>query len=256
MVWRGNEGIPGSSEAIGKLSSMGETVFFVTNNSLLTTSQYVKKMDAFGIDVNESQIYTSSMAAASLVEESEKVYLIGGDGIRQALEDRNVEIVDGNGEVDAVVLGWDHEIDFDKITKAMTAIRGGARYIATNSDPTYPSPGKLLPGTGSLAAAVATASGIAPLVAGKPNQAIAELIKPLISLDDVMVGDRISTDGEFARVLGVHFGLVLTGVTEEEGKFDLSKSTTICNDLQCMVSLYEEQGHLPNGDFSTTTFER
>lgn len=255
MVWRGKEVIPGSSEAIVRLSSLGECVYFVTNNSLLTTSQYVEKLGSFGIDVGESQIYTSSMAAASLLKASERVYLIGGGGIRQALEDRNVEIVDDGGDVDAVVLGWDYGINFDKITRAMTAIRAGARYIATNTDPTYPSPGKLLPGTGSLAAAVTTASGIVPLVAGKPNLAIAELIKPLVSKDDVMVGDRISTDGEFARVLGVHFGLVLSGVNEDAMNFDLSKSTTICRDLNSMVSLYEKEGHLPNGDFSARTFE-
>lgn len=250
VVWRGTEVIEGSVEAIDRLMLLSQNVYFVTNNSLLTVSQYVDKMASFGIKAQEHQIFTSAMAAASLLEPEWNVYLIGGGGLREAVEFRGAKIVESYENVDAVVLGWDPEISFEKIANAMSAIRMGARYIATNADPTYPNPNRLLPGTGSIAAAVAYAAGVEPEFAGKPNRAIAGIIKPLVSSNDVMVGDRISTDGEFARVLGVHFGLVQTGVREEPGDFDLDNNTTIAQDLRSLVQLFETHNTLPVGDFS------
>ncbi len=251
VVWRGNQIIEGSSEAISRLSGMGQSVYFVTNNSLLTPSEYVKKMSSFGIIAEEKRIFTSGMAAASMIEQSDKVYLIGGgNGLKEAVQDRGIEIVDDPDAVDAVILGWDPGITFEKITVAMRAIRGGARYIATNADPTYPNPDGLLPGTGCLAAAVSIASGVEPMYAGKPNPAIVSLISPFLSGDDVMVGDRLTTDGLFARVLGVHFGLVLTGVNESYSASDVAVSTTISRNLLSLVTIFEEKGELPNGDFT------
>ena len=250
VVWRGNQEVEGSSEAISRLQALGQSVYFVTNNSLLTPSEYVQKMRSFRIVADEKQIFTSGMAAASMLETTAKVFLIGGgNGLREAVQQRGIELVDDPSLVDAVVLGWDPGITFEKITVAMRAIRNGARYIATNTDPTYPNPDGLLPGTGCLAAAVANASGTEPIVAGKPNPAIVSLIKPYLSGDDVMVGDRLTTDGKFAKVLGVHFGLVLTGVNEDFTPHDVAKSTTIARSLLSLVSIFEEFGQLPHGDF-------
>lgn len=255
VVWRGTEAIEGSADAIERLALLNQDVYFVTNNSLLTVSEYVGKMASFGIKAQEHQIFTSAMAAASLLEPDWNIYLIGGGGLREAVELRGTRIVESYENVDAVVLGWDPEISFEKIANAMTAIRMGARYIATNADSTYPNPDRLLPGTGSIAAAVACAAGVDPEFAGKPNRAIAAMIKPLVNSCDVMVGDRISTDGKFARVLGVHFGLVQTGVREEPGNFDLGSNTTIANDLRSLVELFETQSTLPVGDFSNKSHQ-
>ena len=249
VVWRGNEAIDGSVDAIARLYDEGQKIYFVTNNSLLTVSQYVQKMASFGINAGEDQIITSAMAAASLLDPSWKVYLIGGGGLQEAVEDRGVAIAENYRDVDAVVLGWDPEINFEKISNAMTAIRSGAKYIVTNADLTYPNPDRLLPGTGSIAAAVSAASGESPQFAGKPNEPIAALVRSKVNSGDVMVGDRISTDGIFARILGVHFGLVKTGVNEDPGDFDLSSSVTVCEDLGSMVSLFIERGSLPDGSY-------
>lgn len=249
VVWRGNEAIDGSVDAIARLKEAGQKIYFVTNNSLLTVSQYVKKMASFEIEATEDQIITSAMAAASLLDPSWRVYLIGGGGLKEAIENRGVTIAENYTGVDAVVLGWDPEINFEKMSNAMTAIRSGAKYIVTNADLTYPNPDRLLPGTGSIAAAVTAASGVNPQFAGKPNEPIAALIRPKICSNDVMVGDRISTDGVFARLLGVHFGLVKTGVNEDPGDFDLSTSTTVCEDLRSMVSIFLKEGSLPDGSY-------
>lgn len=251
VVWRGNQPIEGSSQAIGRLKELGQKVFFVTNNSLLTPDEYVEKMDSFGITVEKRQIFTSALAAASMLDVSERVYVIGGrNGVKSAVQSHGNEIVEDPLLVDAVVVGWDPGITFEKLTVAMRAIRNGARYIATNSDPTYPNPDGLLPGTGSIAAAVAVASGVEPVFAGKPNQPIVDLIRPHLSGDDdVMVGDRLSTDGKFAEVLDVHFGLVQTGVREPFNPSDVAESTTISPNLRSLVAIFEKYGKVPAGDF-------
>ncbi len=250
VVWRGNKIIQGSVEAVERLYKLGESVYFVTNNSMLTPSEYVSKMSSFGIAIEQKQMFTSAMAAASMLDQSAKVYVIGGgNGIREAVEKRGIRVVEDSASANAVVLGWNPGITFEMITNAMRAIRSGARYIATNADPTYPNPEGLLPGTGCFAAAVAVASGVEPVYAGKPHSPIASMIRPLLSGNDFMIGDRISTDGRFAKILGAHFGLVLTGVNESYSDSDIVQST-VAADLGSLVRIYEEHGYLPVGNFS------
>ena len=115
---------------------------------------------------------------------------------------------------DAVVVGFHRDFDFDGLDRASTAVRDGARFVATNLDATYPMPGgTMLPGAGAIAAAVATASGGTPEVAGKPEAPTVALVRERFGHHGVVVGDRPSTDGALAAALGWPFGLVLSGVT-------------------------------------------
>jgi len=127
---------------------------------------------------------------------------------------RGVNVV-ASGPADAVVIGWTPEFDFDMLTRASQAIHSGARLIGTNSDPTLPGAEDLKPGCGSLVAAVATAGGVAPIFAGKPNRPLATYIYENFGRSGIVVGDRIDTDSAFAETLGFRFILVLTGVTTE-----------------------------------------
>jgi glycerol 3-phosphatase-2 len=95
-------------------------------------------------------------------------------------------------------------------------VRNGARFVATNLDATYPVPGGMIPGSGAIAAAVATASGRAPEVAGKPERPMVDLIRSRIGSSGTVVGDRPSTDGALADALGWPFALVLSGVTQRD----------------------------------------
>ena len=112
-------------------------------------------------------------------------------------------------EHEAVVVGWHRDFDFERMRRAADAVRAGARFIATNLDPTYPAREGVLPGAGSIVAAVATAGGRRPDVAGKPEPAMAALVHARYANPVVMIGDRPSTDGDFATALGVPFALVL-----------------------------------------------
>ncbi len=157
------------------------------------------------------------MAAASLMQPGERVLVCGGRGALDALVDRGVEAVDAShddgGAFDAVVVGLHLDFDYARLAAANRAVRAGARLVATNDDATYPGEHGLTPGAGSLLAAVVTASGVDPIVAGKPYAPMVELVRALAGPDGVAVGDRADTDGRFARALGYRFGLVLTGVT-------------------------------------------
>jgi ribonucleotide monophosphatase NagD (HAD superfamily) len=112
-----------------------------------------------------------------------------------------------------VVVGFHRDFDFDDLDRTSRAVRGGAFFVATNMDATYPISGGLLPGTGSLVAAVAAASGTTPVVAGKPEAPTVEMVQERVGRAGVMVGDRPSTDGALAAALGWPFALVLSGVT-------------------------------------------
>jgi 4-nitrophenyl phosphatase len=115
-----------------------------------------------------------------------------------------------------VVVGLHRRFDYDELDRASAAVRAGARFVVTNLDATYPVPGGMIPGSGAIAAAVATAAGRVPEVAGKPEAPMAQLVRDRLGPSGVVVGDRPSTDGVFAARLGWPFALVLSGVTQRE----------------------------------------
>jgi len=140
------------------------------------------------------------------------VLTCAGPGVTEALGAVGLRTVD-RPPAAAVAVGFHREFDFDELDRASQAIRAGARFVATNLDATYPIPGGLLPGAGAIVAAIATASGATPEVAGKPSPAMAELVRRRLGTRGIVVGDRPSTDGALAQVLGWPFALVLSGVT-------------------------------------------
>ena len=213
VIWLGGDPIPGSADAVARLRRSGHRVLFVTNNSSSRVAEVEDKLGAMGIPA-AGDVVTSSIAAASLIEPGERVHMIGGPGLREALEQRGAVLVAAD-EAEVVVLGRDTAFSFAMLAEASSAIRAGARFVATNDDTTYPTPHGLEPGNGALVAAVATAAGVTPVVAGKPNAPMAAVVRSLLDGDHdiVMVGDRADTDGCFAAPLGGRFALVLSGVT-------------------------------------------
>jgi 4-nitrophenyl phosphatase len=218
VIWLAEAPIDGSAEAVERLRSAGHRLLFVTNNSNPTVQELVDKLVGMGVDMEAEEMATSAQAAASLVEPSETGLVCGGPGVAEALEERGAKPV-WEGDADAVIVGFHREFDYERLTVAFRTVIGGARLIGTNDDPTYPTPDGPVPGGGSLLAAVAIAAGVEPVVAGKPHDAMAELVRSRLDgdlEDTVLVGDRPSTDGLMARRLGVPFVLVLSGVTSEE----------------------------------------
>ncbi len=222
VMWRGDRPIAGSAEAVATLRAAGETVVFVTNNSSSPVVRVEQKLADMGVDA-VGAVLTSAQAAARLVSPGARALVCGGEGIVEALRGRGVEVVEpspdrrGGGavDVDVVVVGFTRAFDFDLLAVASSAVRAGAQLIGTNEDATYPTPDGELPGGGALLAAVATAGGATPLVAGKPHPPMVEMVGEMLGGAGTMVGDRPSTDGVFARALGFRFGLVRSGVTPQ-----------------------------------------
>lgn len=215
VMWLGDEPIAGSAAAVRHLQQTGHQVLFVTNNSSARVADVESKLASHGVEASGA-VVTSAMAAATLVAEGQRVLVCGGLGVVEEVERRGATVVDSrrpDGPVDAVIVGFTRDFDFDRLTAASMAVRSGAVLIGTNSDPTYPTPAGQIPGGGSLVAAVATASETQPIMAGKPHEPMVSLVRDRLGPDGTMVGDRMSTDGLFARALRYRFVLVGSGVS-------------------------------------------
>lgn len=211
VIWLGHQSIPGAAAAVESIRAAGEEVVFVTNNSSARVVDQEEKLAAIGIRASGA-VVTSAMAGASLLDPGDRVFVIGGPGLRDEVRARGSEVVDGP-ECDAVISGLDRDLTYEALRLAGLAIRAGARWILTNPDTTFPTPHGLEPGAGSIGAAIAAASGASPVVAGKPHAPMVQLLRRRLGDDGVVVGDRPDTDGRLASALGYRFGLVLSGVT-------------------------------------------
>ena len=220
VVWLAHEPIDGSAHAVERLRADGHRVLFVTNNSSATVADQEAALLAVGIPA-VGDVMTSAMAGAHLLSAGERVLLCGGPGLAEAIAKVGAisvshDDVEGGALVDTVIVGFHRHFDYEIMRRASTAIRQGARLIGTKDAATYPTPNGPIPGGGSILAAISTAAGIDPIVAGKPHQAMADVVRayePNVGPDAVMVGDRPSTDGGFAATLGCRFALVRSGVT-------------------------------------------
>ncbi len=226
VVWLTGEPIGPVGDAVAALRARGIHVVFATNNSAPTSGELVARLRRIGIESTADDLATSAAAVASLLDEGQRVTVLAEGGVHESLAARGVEIVDPTSAVgrghgrpsEAAVVGWSRSFDFGSLAATATAARHSGRLIATNEDPTHPTPDGLMPGSGALLAAVATASGVTPEIAGKPHTPMASLMQERFgfSVGDasvVMIGDQPGTDGRLAQRLGIPFGLVDSGVT-------------------------------------------
>jgi 4-nitrophenyl phosphatase len=218
VVWLTGQAIGNVADAVGVLRSHGVRVVFATNNSAPTTRQLLDRLQRIGIEAASDDLATSAAAAASLVEPGQSVRVLAEGGVLESLAERGVAVAGDGDTVDAAVVGWSRSFDFDSLAATAGAARSSGRLIATNEDPTHPTPDGLVPGSGALLAAVATASGVTPEIAGKPHGPMAALMRDRFGFADgdasvVLIGDQPATDGRLAERLGIPFGLVDSGVT-------------------------------------------
>lgn len=226
VVWLMHQPIPGSVKAIAALRDRGHRVLFVTNNSSAVVAEQESKLASLGIPAR-GDVCTSAQAAGTLLRPGERVLVAGGPGVCEAVEAAGAVVAarsdDGHRGGDAVdhgietvIVGYHNTFDYWSMSRAATAVRNGARLIGTNDDATYPTPTGPIPGGGAILAAIATASGVQPLIAGKPHRPMGDYVRGVLQMNDLsavwMVGDRDSTDGAFARAINARYALVLSGV--------------------------------------------
>ena len=209
--------IPGAAEFIARLSATGRRFLVLTNNSIYTPRDLRARLLTAGIDVPEESIWTSALATAQFLHDQRpggSAYVIGEAGLTTALH--SVGFVMTRRDPDYVVLGETRTYSFESITSAIQLIERGARFIATNPDPTGPSLEGSLPATGSVAALITKATGVDPYFVGKPNPLMMRSALNRIeahSETTVMVGDRMDTDVVSGLEAGLRTVLVLTGST-------------------------------------------
>lgn len=219
VVYRGENLLPGSDVALQRLVGAGIDLFFATNNSTktpLTVSERISRMS--GVAIAPDSIVTSSEAAVGMLDEAERpVMVLGSEGITNALAVEGVAVTTDPNEAKALMVGLDWDLSYDRLTRAVDAVRFGARFIATNTDPTYPIAGGLLPGGGAIVAAVQAATGVVPEIAGKPHRPMRALLRARGIGEAWVIGDRVDTDIALARAEPDWTPiLVLTGVTTPE----------------------------------------
>lgn len=240
VLYRGQAPIAGAERFIAFLRCEGISFILLTNNSSLTPGEYVAKLWGMGIEVRAEEILTSAQATARYLAQQEpegaRVYVIGREGLRQALMEQRFTLVEENA--DYVAVGWDWELTYAQLKRATLLIRAGARFIATNPDPTFPSEVGIIPGNGAILAAIEVATDVRPLVIGKPQPIIFQLALAQLGLDGqgiAVLGDRLETDVLGGQRMGLGTLMVLSGVTNEE---KLEKSS-IQPDL-----VFEDVAHL------------
>lgn len=218
VVYRGDALIAGSDLALRRLLDAGLGVYFVTNNSTRTPGQVVDKIRRMtGIRFEEDRVFTSPQAGVGLLEAGDGPCLVVGEGgIREAVVNAGFELTEDPHRAGTVMVGLDRSVNYAKITAAADAVRRGARFIATNDDPTFPISDGLQPGAGSMVAAIAVAAGRAAEVAGKPHAPMRRLIRSRGIDAAWVIGDRVDTDIALAaEEEGWRSILVLSGVTTE-----------------------------------------
>jgi len=233
VLWRGMEPVPGASDALKDLIAAGLNVRFLTNNGQRTRESVLEKFIAVGMpEAPVETIYTSAYLTARYVKENlpdaRTAFVIGCEGIREELKLIGVKLVEMEAErADLVVTSLDKSFTYEKLCAAQRLIGGGARFMATNADASFPAEGgQLHPGAGTMAAAVATAVGFSPLTIGKPNTICLETIFNIEGITTpegvLVVGDRLNSDILLGRKVGCLTALVLTGISTAQEADELA----------------------------------
>jgi len=253
VIHRGRTLLPGAVDALSDVLRRGLLLRYVTNNSAQHRSAVAARLAGFGLPAELEYILTSGAATATWLgqqlQPGAQVLVVGGAGLVRELTEAGLEVTHAaallaaaNGGCStrpgsdestaalsravesltlappaAVVVGLDRSFCYDSLALAQAAVMARAVFVATNTDVTFPTEGRVLPGAGSLVAAVAAAGGRQPVVIGKPEQEMARYLAESADLDPraiLFVGDRLDTDILWARRAGMRSVLVYSGVTQ------------------------------------------
>ena len=245
VLWRGETPMPGLNAFFDTLNEIGIGYVLATNNATKVAPQYTEKLNRFGVDVAPENILTSSEATAAYLRQRypprTTAYLVGEEGLRQAMREKEFELlvadnfVGADARAEIVVVGFTRHVCYPQLASAAHLIRHGARFVGTNPDVTFPSEAGPMPGAGSLLAFVQAATGVEPLIVGKPSPAIfQEALERLgaTPATTAMVGDRLETDIKGAQSAGLRTILLLSGVTgRERAAQNDRQADLVCEDI-------------------------
>ncbi|WP_240703045.1 HAD-IIA family hydrolase [Cohnella luojiensis] len=241
-LYRGNEAIPGADRLIASLERRGIPCLYVTNNSTRTPMEVVEHLLAMGIPAKEEAIVTSALAAAYYVRmhyPGADTYVIGERGLIEALENEGLSLLEGapdGRKADLVVQGLDRKLTYEQLTKAVKHLLNGAVFVQTNPDRLLPVDGGFIPGAGSIGAILQAATGIEPIIIGKPSRILMDYSLKLAGVSPEktwVIGDNPYTDLAAARDAGCPSVLVLTGLCTADNWREHCSSAGVTPDAVC-----------------------
>lgn len=245
VVYRGRQAVP---HAVTALNAHPARKVYVTNNASRTPQTVADQLSGYGLRVAADDVVTSAQAAAAhlatLVPAGANVLVTGGDGLRQAIAENGLRAVDSADDADAVIQGYSPKLGWKDLAEASYAVARGVPWIASNTDMSVPTARGIAPGNGTFVAAVTSATGVHPVVTGKPHAPIMELAarrsgakRPLV------IGDRLDTDVAAATAAGLDSLLVLTGVSAWQELLDMDPAalpTRVAPDLRVLNGYRDE----------------
>ncbi len=220
VLVHGKKLIPGADKFIHTLKENDYKFLLLTNNSIYTQVDLAHRLQTTGLEIDADQIFTSAMATAYFMKSQKEhgsAFVIGEGGLNVAIHSAGYIMTDQ--DPDFVVLGETFDYNFHMVTKAVRLIMEGAKFIATNPDPSGPSEKGIVPACGAMAALIETASGYAPFYCGKPSPFMMRSALNYLGVhseNTTMIGDRMDTDIIAGIQSGMGTILVLSGVTAED----------------------------------------
>jgi len=260
-VYHGTRVIPGAPEAVRAAREHGTPVRFVTNNASKAPDEVVAHLTGLGMPTETDEVHTSAQAGAQLLEErlepGAEVLVVGTRSLADEVARAGLKPVRKNaGSVQAVVQGHSPDNTWAALAEACLAIRAGALWVACNVDATLPSERGLLPGNGSMVAALRTATDVEPLVAGKPQPLLFETAaRSAGSERPLVVGDRLDTDIAGAVAAGIDSLVVLSGVATPKQLIEAipaERGTYLAADLTALTESAEDLEIGPRPGWSVT----
>ena len=249
VMWKGDSPIGDLPAIFEHIRLLGLKYAFATNNGTRTPEQYVKRLEGFGLHIDPWQVVTSSLGVAHLLAQKYPsggpVFAIGEEGVLAALREKGFTplSVEDAHQAQAVIMGIDHQICFEKMVEAALLVRQGIPFFATNPDKTFPTPRGEIPGAGAWISVIVTATGVEPVYAGKPSPYLIDLAVERLGTtktSTLIVGDRLETDIAGGQAAGCPVALVLSGVSSREsGERWRPKVDLIAKDLAALVDFEE-----------------
>jgi NagD protein len=212
--------IPGAAEFLTRLTALGRRFLIMTNNSMYTPRDLSARLAASGLEIPAEAIWTSALATARFVDSQRPggtAFVLGEAGLTTALHDAGYTLTER--DPDYVIVGETRTYSFERVTRAIRLVADGARFLATNPDPTGPTADGPVPATGAVAALISAATGIQPYFVGKPNPLMVRSALTALkghSETAAIIGDRMETDIKSGLEAGMQTILVLTGSTRSE----------------------------------------
>ncbi len=248
VLWRDKQPLPGLHEFFALIVELRLGYVLATNNSSRTPAMYVEKLAGMGVQTTPEHILTSAMATgdylAAYAGRGARVYTLGGAGLLEALRSHGFEIVE-DAPADYVVVGWDQNLTWKRLATAARLILKGAKFVGTNPDRTFPLEDGVVPGNGAQLAALETATGIAPVIVGKPFPVLYQqaLTRMGIGAEAALViGDRLDTDILGGLRMGMLTALVFSGVVQPADlKTTPIRPDMVFADLSALATAWRER---------------